>query len=48
MEPGLIGYVVLIGVGLLFPIVSLIGYLAIAITVILPIAALHHLRNAED
>ncbi|HEX2308484.1 MAG TPA: TMEM175 family protein [Jatrophihabitantaceae bacterium] len=48
VEPGLIGYVVLIGVGLLFPIVSLIGYLALAITVILPIAALHRIQNAKS
>jgi len=48
VEPGLIGYVVLIGVGLLLPIVALIGYLAIAITIVLPIAALHRIQNAES
>jgi uncharacterized membrane protein len=47
-EPGLIGYVVMIGVGIFLPLVALIGYLAVAILILAPIAALHRVRNAEE
>jgi hypothetical protein len=36
LTPSLAGYVVLIGVGLFFPIVAVLGYLAIALFLLVP------------
>jgi hypothetical protein len=36
LTPGLVGYVVLIGVGLFSPIAAVIGYLAIALFFLIP------------
>jgi hypothetical protein len=38
----------MIGVGIFLPLVALIGYLAVAILILAPIAALHRVRNAEE
>jgi uncharacterized membrane protein len=40
LTPGLAGYVLLIVIGLFFPIVAVVGYLAIALFILLPISAL--------
>jgi uncharacterized membrane protein len=48
VEPGLIGYLVLIGVGALLPIVALIGYLAIALLLVIPLLALHRTAQAKE
>jgi uncharacterized membrane protein len=45
LDPGLIGYAVLIGVGLFFPIVAVAGYLVIAFYFIVPFGRFGHRRK---
>ena len=42
LAPGLGFYVVMIGLGLFFPFVAVLGYLAIAIFYLVPIHSLRH------
>jgi uncharacterized membrane protein len=44
LTPGLLGYLVMLGIGLLLPVVAVIGYLAIAAFFIVPVGSLarHH------
>ena len=42
LAPGLGFYVVMIGLGLFFPVVAVLGYLAIAIFYLVPIHSLRH------
>jgi uncharacterized membrane protein len=48
LTPGLAGYVVLIGVGLLFPLVALLGYLGIAVFFIVPFRHIRHRDREPD
>ena len=45
LTPGLAAYVVLIGVGLLSPLVAVLGYLAIAVYFIVPVGLVRHRRT---
>ena len=46
LTPGIAGYVLMIFVGLFFPIAAILGYLAIAIYIIVPFRALQRDRSA--
>ena len=45
LTPGLTAYVILIGLGLFFPVVAVLGYLAIAVYFIVPYRQLPHRRR---
>jgi uncharacterized membrane protein len=44
LTPGLAGYVVMIALGLFLPIVAIVGYLAIAVYLIVPFGRIRHIR----
>lgn len=44
LTPSLAGYVVMILLGLIFPVLAVVGYLAIAVFIIVPLGALRHHR----
>jgi hypothetical protein len=43
LRPTAVGYVVLIGVGLFLPIVAVVGYLALAVYLLVPVRGLGRL-----
>jgi hypothetical protein len=45
LTPGLAGYVMLIVLGLFLPVVAVLGYLVIALYIIVPIGALRRRRH---
>jgi uncharacterized membrane protein len=46
LTPGLAGYVTMIVLGLFFPVLAVLGYLAIAVYIIVPVTALRGRRGA--
>ena len=46
LTPGLAGYVVVIALGLFLPVVAVLGYLIIAVYIILPFGALRQRKAA--
>lgn len=46
LTPGLAGYLAMIAVGLFLPVVAVLGYLAIAVYIIVPFDAIRHRRSS--